>query len=176
MAKYHVEHDPIFSIIVVIVLLFWLLVPHGKSETTNLLEINSYSRYIERWEGRKARPYRDTTGNLTVGVGHKLEKTEKVKPSYSEAEINRMLRDDTLKAVEAARRNVRTFDKQPEHVKKIIVDLNYQNGEANFRKFRKTIKAIDEYDYETASKELKRSKWYTQSGQRSRNHVQEIKE
>lgn len=169
--RFHIEYDPVLLAFVLIVLLCWLFIPDSHGQT-----LQQYGQFIEKWEGRENKPYKDTTGNLTVGVGHKVTDTEVVKSHYTDSEINKLLRDDTRKAIQAAKTTVKNFDQQPTKVKLILVDMAYNLGPTGLRKFEKAIDAIEKQDYDKASQELKDSKWYGQTGKRARNHVEKIKE
>jgi GH24 family phage-related lysozyme (muramidase) len=135
--------------------------------------VSDYAAFTKKWEGYSAMAYRDN-GGRSIGYGHHIQPHEKIPSVICREKAEKLLKEDIRKAIVHARENVKTFDRQPTEVKKIIVDMAYQNGKAGQKKFEKTIDALNRFDYITASKEMKDSRWYDQSGQRSRNHVREI--
>lgn len=53
----------------------------------------------------------------------------------------------------------------------IIIDMAYNLGFDRLSKFKKLKKAIISGDYALASKEMKNSDWYKQTGNRAKHHV-----
>lgn len=137
------------------------------------MTLDDCGRFIETWEGRSLTPYRDPDGKgWVVGVGHYSSK----KPSaLSHEQVKNLLRKDTAQALASAKRLVKTFDRQPDAVKQILVDMTFNLGEEGFGRFTNTIKACNSFDYKTMAVEMRDSKWYHQTGRRAKNHVDTIK-
>ena len=60
---------------------------------------------LKRSEGVELRPYKDTTGKWTVGVGHLMLPNDEMK-DYSEVEVNTMLKSDLKLAEDTINRLV----------------------------------------------------------------------
>ena len=127
-------------------------------------------------EGSKTKVYKDTKGNPTVGVGYKLTGTNapQAKEDFKELEIDydavlsgaaeltpNQVDALTIKSVSRARaassRIIKNFESQPDSVKDVVTEMVFQLGPTGFKKFKKTIAAIEEGDYEKAADELEDS-------------------
>jgi len=53
--------------------------------------------------------------------------------------------------------------------------MRFNLGATGFRSFRKMIKAVNESDFDKASKEMKDSNWYSQVGKRAETLVEMMK-
>ena len=138
--------------------------------------INEFSSFIEKWEGRKLTTYRCSEGFLTVGIGHRLVKGEKIAPKITNKTADLFLARDSVKALAIAKRQVSGFDYLPSNAKLVVVSLTFNVGENGLSKFRKMIAALNAGDMETAALELRSSLWYEQVGQeRKDNHVNLLK-
>ena len=135
--------------------------------------INDYMAFTKPFEGKRHFVYKDSRGNKTIGIGHKLTKGENFF-FLSNAQIENLFRQDMSRAISSAKKCVKSFDSLPHDVKLIVVDCVFNNGEAGFAKFRKTISALNTHDFIQAGEELKNSLWYKQTGRRAKNHVAKI--
>ena len=142
---------------------------HGKGE--NHVTVGEYKAFLLKFEGVRNEPYRDSRGNLTVGIGHLIvEGREKVKKVYRADEIDQLFREDLARAIEDARRLIPSFDSKSKNVKLILVSLVFNMGRGGASKFKKFLGAINSSEYLLAAKELKNSLWYKQVGRRGLHH------
>ncbi len=130
--------------------------------------------YIQKFEGIRYVPYVDSLGYLTVGIGHRLVSPNKGKTRYTHEEITQLFNLDLEIAIKSAKKVYITYDKQPDNIKLILIDLAFNLGETKLRKFEKMNRAINSGDYVTAAKELKDSRYYSQTGNRAKFHCQEL--
>lgn len=114
-------------------------------------------------EGVRLRPYRDSLGNWTIGVGHYIGKdVEDLK--LSEDVVMRILEEDLEKVELAALEIIGAFlfcdltEARKDAVRSLIFNL----GPAGFVGFRRTIDAIKEGRWDEAASELLNSKWARQ--------------
>lgn len=121
--------------------------------------------HIERHEGRRRLPYKDSRGILTIGIGRNLLK------GLSDDEIDHLFMNDLLEAEVAARKLVYVFDQLSENRKAVILNLAFNLGETRLRGFKKALEAINSFNYEEAAKELENSLWYSQVGYRSKELI-----
>jgi len=150
-----------------------------------IVEAKEYTSFVQQWEGFSSKAYTDSRGNLTIGYGFNLSdssaqtKLEAHGINYrgllkggqiTAAQAESLLLQEVAIATATAQEFFPSFDKHPYSVKRILVDLSYNLGPKveNFVKFKA---AIERFDYKTASRELVNSKWYSQVGRRSKNHV-----
>ena len=144
--------------------------------------------FIEPFEGRSYRVYRDSLGYRTIAVGFNLDRTgaaediESLLPGVSyralrrgdvpltDAQIDTLLRHDTQRAIDTARRQVTGFDTLPRVAQMIIIDMTFNTG--SLHKWRKLRAALARQDFASAADEMHDSRWRKQTGQRARRHIQ----
>ena len=117
---------------------------------------------LTRHEGLRLRPYKDSEGILTIGVGRNLEDV-----GISESEAQHMLNNDIQDAYMGAMMNFPTFRTINGPRKRVIVNMVFNLGITRLLRFRKMRAALAGYDYEEAAKEMLDSKWAEQVGQRA---------
>ena len=117
---------------------------------------------LVRFEGYKVIPYRD--GNhWVIGVGHSLTgHKETVKKSYSYEEIRNYFLSDYAEALATCRRLVDDFDRLPEPIQLLCLNLVWSVGPTGFSKFKNFRLALKYCAYSTARIELALSKWASQ--------------
>lgn len=121
---------------------------------------------IIKHEGCRSKPYKDTVGVLTIGIGRNLDSV-----GLHPDEIQVMFENDLREAERTARKLVRNFDNLSDVRKAVILDISFNLGETRLSKFKNTLKAINEERWEDAAKGLENSLWYKQVGNRSKELV-----
>lgn len=129
--------------------------------------IDSYKQH----EGFKNHVYKDTTGNLTIGYGHKLTpkdiKSGKYNSGISEKNATDLLKRDVMSHKATLYRNESWLKNQPRNVQQAMEDINYNIGYQGFKGFKKMLKAIQNRNYAKAAEELMNSKYAKQVGKRA---------
>lgn len=115
---------------------------------------------LERHEGKRPKPYSDSVGKLTIGIGRNLTDV-----GLSEDEIYYLLENDIRRATQAVG-NYPWFEELSQPRKDAILDLMFNLGAKRFATFENFIAAMDRGDYPQAVAELKRSLWWQQVGMR----------
>lgn len=115
---------------------------------------------IIRHEGIRAKPYRDSLGVLTIGVGRNLEK------GLSEDEIFYLLNNDINNAKYEVNKNFPWVLGLDEARLNVIYNMCFQLGINRLSLFRKMLAACRDGDYETAADEMLNSMWHKQTGKR----------
>lgn len=113
-------------------------------------------------EGKRNKPYRDTVGKLSIGIGRNLDDK-----GLSDEEIAYLLDNDITDAERDARHLFPTFDKLTEVRKAVLVNLCFNLGRERAAGFKKLRKAIQDEDWSQASRELVNSLWASQVGPRA---------
>lgn len=144
--------------------------------------------FIEPFEGRRHRAYRDSRGYLTIGVGFNLDRAgaaedvNRLLPgvgyrairrgdlSLTDAQIDVLLRHDTRRAMDTARRQVAGFDSLPVEAQLIVIDMTFNTG--SLHKWRKLRAALVRQDYASAADAMHRSLWRKQTGQRAQHLIE----
>jgi lysozyme len=121
-------------------------------------------------EGKRYRPYQDTLGLWTVGVGHLIGDGKSLPPAmnreFSEEEIMAMFEKDYAHHRSAAM-NIPGFDKLDGRGQGALTDLTFNMGPSWISKWPKLKKQLGEGDTQSAAKNLEQSKWYGQVGNRA---------
>jgi lysozyme len=112
---------------------------------------------IIKHENLKLKPYKDSVGKLTIGVGRNLEDV-----GISKNEALYLLENDIKRSEKELKEIFENFDELPEQVKIVLIDMIFNLGKSRFLKFKKMIKAIKEEDFKRAAEEAKNSKWCRQ--------------
>ncbi len=109
--------------------------------------------------------YKDSVGVLTVGIGHKVMPSDKLKlnDEVDQARVDAFFKADTAEAVAAANFQANKAGIKDPQFKIYLASVNFQLGPAWYKKFRATWKLIMEGDYEGAAQEAAKSKWARQS-------------
>lgn len=116
---------------------------------------------LKRDEGVRLRPYRDTVGKLTIGVGRNLDDK-----GISLEESEALLDHDIAETVNAlAARGYPSEPLSPRYW--VLVNMAFNMGVPGLMEFRHMLKAYREGDYATAAKEMLNSVWATQVGDRA---------
>lgn len=138
-------------------------------EFDSLLENNF--PFAKRAEGLRLKPYRCPAGKLTIGYGRNLEDN-----GITEAEANSLLLDDLVNANNLARTLVVYQENLPDSIRlvqitvwqQIVTDMAFNLGKARLAKFKKFLKALDEYQFNDAIVEMIDSQWFSQVGNRAK--------
>lgn len=134
---------------------YWLRTPE-----MNYLEIAE--EQLRRDEGVRAKPYKDTVGKLTIGVGRNLDDV-----GLSSEEIEFLLANDMDRAATDARRLVPKFDALSETRKAVLLNMVFNLGAARLAGFRKFLQAVDEFRFDDAAREMLNSTWAQQVSSRA---------
>jgi len=132
------------------------------------MKLDRLKKMLERHEGRRAFPYRDTVGKLTIGVGRNIEDV-----GLSADEIDLMLSNDIQERYDALKQFA-WFRSLNEARQEAIVDISFM-GLGKLLEFKKMIAALSTGDYNKASIELLDSRYATQVGKRAIEIAQIIK-
>lgn len=117
---------------------------------------------IERHEGRRTVPYKDTEGFLTVGVGRCIDKVP-----FSHDEIDLMLTNDIKRAKQGAESFV-VYEFLNETRREVLIEMVFQLGRNGVSKFKRFLAAALAQDWQRAYDELLDSKWARQTPNRAK--------
>lgn len=113
-------------------------------------------------EGIRLKPYRDSEGILTIGVGRNLEDK-----GISESEAMILLDNDITDAYLDSQRLVPNFARLNGPRKQVIVNMMFNLGWPRLRGFKKMLAALAREDFDEAAREMLDSKWAGQVGLRA---------
>jgi len=125
-------------------------------------------------EGLRLKPYQDTVGKWTIGVGRNFDDVKFSKEELLELiqtgvtyEWCMMLLDNDITQTITECQRFDWFDDLSDVRKKVIIDMVFNMGLTLFRGFKKTIDYISRADYDSAATEMLDSTWKTQVGTRA---------
>ena len=117
---------------------------------------------LVRDEGLRLKPYLDTVGKWTLGVGRNLSDK-----GISSREAFDLLDHDLNECVADLAGEFPWFVKLDAVRQRVVVNMRFNLGPSRFRQFKQTIAAIAAGDYVKASEQMLKSKWASQVGQRA---------
>lgn len=152
------------------------------------VSVESLMPFVAKWEnnpsnthfaypdgGSKSIGYGFYLGNsnsqsLLESVGANFDRVFNGEEGISEAQAKQLLRIRIEDAVKDARSIVSNFDQHPAEVQQVLADMAYNLG-SRLGQFKKTIAALERFDYETAADEMYNSRWRSQVGRRAEHHI-----
>lgn len=124
---------------------------------------SSLAKDLERDEGRRSKPYKDTEGFLTIGVGHNLDSEGLCKEAI-DAQLDYDIR---TKATDPLDRYLSWWREHPEGVQRALGNLCFNLGIAGLLKFKDTLSLIRAREYKLAAAQLlTNTRYHQQIGQR----------
>ena len=121
---------------------------------------------IKKHEGVCLKPYMDSVGKLTIGIGRNLTDC-----GISAAEADLLLQNDLATAEHGARLLFSNFDQLSEVRQAVLIDMMFNMGMTRFMQFHHMIEAVEQEDYALAAKEMENSTWYTEVRSRAAENV-----
>ncbi len=118
---------------------------------------------LVRHEGLKLRPYRDTVGKLTIGVGRNLDDR-----GITKDEALYMLENDIRTAEEELDQRIPWWRELDDVRQEVLLNMAFNLGVPKLMKFKRFLKALKEGNYGQASDEMLNSLWAQQVGRRAK--------
>ena len=128
-----------------------------------------YEAQLILHEGSRNRPYPDTNGVLTIGIGHNLNKP------LSDRAILQIFHDDLADAKNDCLHAFPFFSELTEARQWVLINMCFNLGLAGLHRFTKFLKALELGDYETAANEMLDSLWAKQVKIRARELAQQMR-
>jgi lysozyme len=129
--------------------------------------LTSYSEIeadLRRDEGVVDKPYRDSVGKLTIGIGHNLD-AEGLCAAAIAAQFDYDLK---TKAIDPLDAEYPWWREEPPAVQRVLLNLMFNMGPSTLRQFKNgTLRAIKEHRYRDAAKSLLKTRYAKQVGQRA---------
>lgn len=154
------------------------ILPQPESLTTWEINKMNVERIVRYEEGFSARPYLDTLGYVTIGLGTKLHKNKGMNPEDFPIRVNLeqaevwLYRELASKDTALRKSQVKyTYESLDDERRAIILSMAYQMGTSGLLKFKRMWAALDEGDFELAAVEALNSRWATQTPGRAERHA-----
>lgn len=127
--------------------------------------MNLISMLVED-EGIELKPYKDTLGNWTIGVGRNLDDNG---ITYAEAML--LLQNDIARSTKEAE-GFWWYDQLDPVRRDVVVMMIFNMGLPTFKGFRRMIKALGDGAFSVAAHEMLDSHWAEQVGNRAKRLAQ----
>jgi lysozyme len=108
-------------------------------------------------EGLCLKPYRDTVGKLTIGVGRNLDDK-----GISQREALLLLQEDLVDVETGLRHVLPWFARLSRIQQRVLIDMAFNLGITGLLKFKATLAAIEAGEYDRAANHMLTSKWARQ--------------
>ena len=115
-----------------------------------------------RDEGIRLKPYKDTVGKLTIGIGRNLDDK-----GISEDEANYLLANDVKEVEDALTEALPWFSGLDEARQGVLLNMGFNLGVRGLLQFHNALHYMEAGDWTAASNELRASKWANQVGARA---------
>ncbi len=133
---------------------------------------------IREDEGKRLKVYKDTLGNLTVGIGHLIVPVDELQLGdvISNKRCTSLFLADLKQAEDDAYRICKTWGLwiQMSVVLHVLTCMVFQMGHTGVLKFKKFLAALQRQNYVTAAAEMLDSRWAKQTPERARRLAEEI--
>jgi len=130
--------------------------------------IDELKRQLIRHEGLRLKPYRDSVGKLTIGVGRNLDDI-----GITEHEAAYLLETDISRVLEDLDRNLPWWRELSEARQLVLADMCFNLGITKLLGFKQTLQAVKEGRYHDAANHMGQSRWAVQVGNRAK-HLQDM--
>jgi lysozyme len=126
---------------------------------------------LTRDEGLRLKPYHDTVGKLTIGIGRNLEDV-----GITPAEAHYLLVGDIARAMADLDRTVPWWRKMTDVQQRALVNMAFNLGVPRLLGFRDMLDALRGGDFDRAAYEALDSKWASQVGERAQRIAKMFRE
>lgn len=117
---------------------------------------------IKKHEGIRLKPYKDTVGKWTIGIGRNLDDV-----GITEEEAMYLFRGDLSRVVDALRAGFDWFEQLSEVRQAVLIDMCFNLGINGLSKFRMMLGHCANGEFSAASVEMLNSRWAGQVGGRA---------
>jgi lysozyme len=141
----------------------------GAAAVTAIAGYDYAKNMIKRHEGSRNRPYKDSLGLWTVGIGHLIGDGKTLPKEwdreFTQKEINDLYEKDFAEHQKAAEK-IPGYNNLNEKGKSALIDLTFNMGPKWYQKWPNFTRQLQDGDIEGAAKNLEGSIWYKQVGKR----------
>jgi len=121
-------------------------------------------------EGLRLKPYKDTVGKWTIGIGRNLEDK-----GITEQEALFMLNNDVDYFYDKIKKEINWFWALDDVRQNVLVNMAFNLGVSGLLTFKNTLSLISFNRYEEAAEEMLNSKWARQVGYRAQELAEQMR-
>jgi GH24 family phage-related lysozyme (muramidase) len=149
------------------------------------------AKYLTFNEGLRTRRYYDTRGFPTIGAGFNLarpgakaaieavgadfDRIKSGEDSLTQSQVAGLLASDARTAIGIARSLFPGFDGYDRARQLILADLAFNLGKTKLASFKSFISAVNAGNWDEAAAALRKSKWFSETGQRAKRNVEALR-
>lgn len=126
------------------------------------MNLGALKQQLVQHEALRLKPYKDTVGKLTIGVGRNLDDV-----GISEAEAMFLLESDISAVCKDLDRVFPWWQEMTENRQLVLADMCFNLGINRLQGFKNALAAMKEGRYEAAAVEMLDSTWAKQVGRRA---------
>lgn len=126
---------------------------------------------LVRHEGLRLKPYKDTVGKLTIGIGRNLDDV-----GISDEEAEYLFWNDVATLEKQLRGAVPCFGSLDDVRQRVLADMAFNLGVSGICKFSRMLAAVEARDFDRAAAEMLASKWAAQVGGRASELAKSMRE
>lgn len=134
------------------------------------MNLDYLKKQLARHEGSRLKPYKDSVGKLTIGVGRNLDDV-----GISPDEEDLMLNNDINRAVNDLNSHIAWWNTLDEARRLILANMTFNMGISRLLQFHHMLAALQTGDYSKAADEMVDSDWYKQTGVRALELVNQMR-
>ncbi len=120
-------------------------------------------------EGLELKPYKDSVGKLTIGVGRNLDDV-----GITDSEATLLLSNDIDKVVRGLDEIMPWWRKMNEVRQGVLANMAFNMGLHSLSSFTNTLRFMESGDYDLAARGMMNSLWAKQVGKRAERLAQEM--
>lgn len=124
--------------------------------------LNLMKDELRRDEGLRLKPYKDSVGKVTIGIGRNLDDV-----GISENEADIMLTNDIVAVINFLDMSLPWWKNMTEVRQRALLNMTFNVGRTSLLGFRNMLDALRTEDYALAAHEALDSKWASQVGARA---------
>jgi len=133
-------------------------------------QVNQLKKMLTRHEDLRLKPYHDTVGKLTIGVGRNLDDF-----GLTREEVLYLLHNDVMRVTQEVKKAFPWWLRLNAVRQNVVLNMVFNLGLSRFLGFKKTIEALEGKNWDTAAKEMLDSKWASQVGNRAKELAKMMK-
>ncbi len=132
------------------------------------MDINQLKQDLMRDEGTRLKPYEDSVGKLTIGIGRNLDDV-----GVTPDEALYLLNNDILKVTQALDKAFPWWTALSEPRQRALANMCFNMGFSRLLGFRQMLAALQAGNFEEASQQALNSEWAKQVGARA-NRISQL--
>ena len=144
------------------------------------MNINTLREEIEADEGCVYKIYSCSEGYPTAGIGHLLTEWDEeyydkpIGTPVPEEKVQEWFVNDVQTAINDCNDIFNSFEKLPEDIQHVLINMSFQLGKPRLSKFRRMIAAVEMEDYREMALQMEDSRWFKQTTNRAQRLIDRV--